>query len=53
MNANKNAEAYEALLEQGRKAHREGQPMHSNPYDYMLDASAVDAWDDGWNEAAR
>jgi len=53
MNANKNAEAYEALLEQGRKAHREGQPMHSNPYNYRWDTIAANAWDDGWKEAAR
>ena len=51
MNARQNAAAYEALLEEGRKAAREGQQMHANPYDYRWEPIAANAWDDGWKAA--
>lgn len=53
MTAQQNAEALDAKIEEGRKAHRDGQPMHANPYDYRFEAVAANAWDDGWKEAAR
>ena len=53
MTAQNNAEAFEALLTEGRKARADGKPQHANPYDDRWEPVAANAWDDGWKEAGR
>lgn len=40
-----NTETYRT---EGEKARATGKPKHANPYDYVWDGVAANAWDEGW-----